>query len=143
MSKPSPESQESGRIARYRAARFVLLPGMLTPDEARALLTSTQDVPRKRVICGIKEISWDEQSFRAPHPAYQLFEGAEPVGLVRRLTGLTTIRRLTCWTSIYGPGQFINPHRDQGGTIQLLVCLQATASRQNGGELVLNGQAFF
>lgn len=127
----------------YERNRFVLLPRLIAPEEAQALLSATHKVPARRVICGIKDVSWDEQSFDPEHPAHQFFQQETIAELITSMAKLTTIDQLACWTSVYGPGEYINPHCDKGGSIQLLVCLQAPASRLNGGELTVGNHTFF
>lgn len=128
----------------YAEARFVRLPHLLTPYQAALLLSTTQDVASKRVICGgISDVTWDEQNFGSLHPAYQFFHVDTVLDIVQAVSGLKTVRELRCWTSGYGPGEYINPHRDKAGTVQLLVCLLAPSDPRNGGTLCVNGVELF
>lgn len=63
--------------------------------------------------------------------------------MVRRLSKHRQISKLMCWTSIYAPGEFINPHRDRSGTIQLLVCLMNPQRGDCGDYLHLPGTRLF
>lgn len=127
----------------YAAVRFAPIPVLLYPDHARTLLATTANVPARRVQCGNRHVAWDEQSFDPGHPAYQFFEQPGLVELAQTLTGRKAMTGLTCWTSGYRSGEYINPHRDRAGTIQLLVCLQAPRSPQNGGTLIVDGNELF
>jgi hypothetical protein len=129
--------------SRYEENRFALIKAFIGPEETKTLLTATYSTPARRVICGIPNVSWDEQNFDPEHPAHQFFWQREITDLIRSMTQLGTIDQLACWTSVYGLGEYINPHCDRGGSIQLLVCLQSPASHRNGGELTVGNQTFF
>jgi len=127
----------------YVHNRFLHLPEFVSPDLAQSLLETTLDMPSRRVICGDKGISWDEQNFDLGHPSYDFFAQPEAITFAKGLTHLDKISHLVCWTSGYSAGEFINPHKDVAGTIQLLICLQAPPNAAHGGELVVGGQRLF
>lgn len=130
-------------IQHYTSERLVSLPGLIAPNNAYELLMATQAVPARRVWCGLERVTWCEQNFEPGHLAYELFEREQAVGLVTTLTGLSERRGLSVWTSAYGAGEYINPHRDSSGSIQLLVCLQAPSDPVQGGELIVDGTRMF
>jgi hypothetical protein len=134
------EHDQIDHLARsYATQRFVVIRRLLADHRATALLTATRDAPRQRVTCGHRGVSWDQQNFDADHLAYQLFEVPALVTLVTGLTGMDRIDRISCWTSCYAVGEFINTHRDAAGTIHVLVCLQSPPSTDNGGVLIVEG----
>lgn len=135
---------------RYQTARFAHIPRFVQPDYAAQLLAATQGVPSKRVVCGseavvygIVEAEWDEQNFDSDHPAHQFYLTDEVVDFVQSVSGLQAVSQLVCWTSCYRMGEYINPHCDSEGTVQLLVCLQAPPGPQNGGKLIVGGAELF
>jgi len=130
-------------VEQYGRDRFVALPGLIQPDTASSLLAATDDVPAKRVRVGNNTETWNEQIFTLEHPVYRFFEQDTIVSLVRALTRLKRINYLQTWTSIYGVGEYINPHTDSEGSAQLLICLQAPESSAQGGKLVVSGQELF
>lgn len=138
-----PLSLSPGLAERYARERFVHLPALITPDNAQKLLVCTQDVPSKRVQCGLEHVTWCEQSFEPGHPVYEFFERDQAVELATGLAGLRECRGLAVWASIYGVGEYINSHRDSSGSIQLLVCLQTPPGPINGGELIVDGARMF
>lgn len=128
---------------RYTKERLVHLPGLISPGEAQQLLASTEYIPARRVWCGLEDVSWHEQTFEPGHPAHDFFEQEQAKELVMGLAGRESYLGLTSWTSIYSVGEYINPHRDAAGSIQLLLCLQSPPSPANGGELVVGGSRLF
>lgn len=121
----------------YETSRLVHIPDLLAPGQVDALLASMQDTPTSRVTCNNGAVNWQEKNFGPGHPAYDFFERPDSMNLVYALTGLRDYEGLMCWASIYGPGEYINPHRDIAGTMHLLVCLKAPDSSMNGGALVI------
>ena len=115
----------------------------MSPDQAAALLATTESVQSRSVMCGDPHIRWDEQLFEAEHPAHQYFRRPKTVNLIHALTGSREVRQTVCWTSGYKVGEYINPHRDRAGSIQLLICLKAPHTPESGGALVINGQEMF
>jgi hypothetical protein len=47
------------------------------------------------------------------------------------------VDHIWCWTLVYRLGEFINPHTDAAGDIQVLVCLQPPSAQAHGGQLIL------
>ena len=39
---------------------------------------------------------------------------------------------MLCWTSIYQTNEYINPHKDTSGDLQILLCLQNDGFAENG-----------
>ncbi|NNH70432.1 2OG-Fe(II) oxygenase [Nocardia uniformis] len=123
--------------------RFVNLPGLIRPDDAAYLLESTEGNARRRVRCGLENVSWEEQELVAGDLSYEFCRHPELTRLIEALAGPVTIESLMCWASRYGAGEYINPHRDRYGTVQLLVCLKSVHSRHQGGALVVAGTELF
>ena len=136
-------AQLSALAETYAAHRFVALPNLLTPEQAGTLLIATGGAPARRVRCGIEHVTWEEQNFEPGHPAYDFFEQQSTIGLTRTVTGLGELAGLMCWTSVYGLGEYIDPHKDRSGSAQLLVCLQAPPTPAHGGELVVDSTRLF
>jgi hypothetical protein len=128
---------------RYSQDRFVVIPGFLRPAGVTTLLAAMSDVASRRVQCGLPHVTWHQQNFDADHSARRLFEQGEMLILAKSLAGLEKVTGLQCWSSVYTAGEYINPHRDSGGVIQLLLCLQAPAAPVNGGELIVGQRKLF
>jgi hypothetical protein len=115
-SQIEPEAVDLRQVAeRYQKARFAYMPQFLTTDQAVGLLAATHNADSRRVICGIEEVTWDEQNFDPSDPAYQFFQADKVMDVVRRVSGLEAVRQLKCWTSCYRVEEYINPHRDGEG----------------------------
>jgi hypothetical protein len=123
--------------------RLVVIRQLVDRSHARALLAATKDVPARRVKCGTGGVTWDEQNFSSGHLVYRLFERPEISTLAKRLSGLENIDQLSCWTSCYVAGEYINSHRDGAGSIQVLVCLQAPLASASGGVLIADGREIY
>ncbi|WP_157552905.1 hypothetical protein [Nocardia uniformis] len=130
-------------ISLFTAQRFVHLPGLIRPDQAAYLLESTDGNLPRRVRCGLENVSWEEQELVALDPGYDFFRHPKLIRLIQALVGPVTINTLMCWTSHYGAGEYINPHRDRYGTVQLLVCLKSVRTQYQGGSLVIAGTELF
>ena len=126
----------------YRLARYVVIPKMLPAASVATLLARTAGTEIERSNCD-RANTFGEQSFDATHPVAGFFTQADMLQLAQTLLGSAQISQVTCWSLVYAPGEFINPHKDAAGALQALICLQAPGSRQNGGELIVDGQAFF
>lgn len=127
----------------YRPARYVVLPELLSAANVTTLLARTAGTVIERRTCHRDANTFGEQSFDTTHPVAEFFMRADMLQLARTLLGAGHISEVRCWSLVYGPGEFIDPHKDASGAIQILICLQAPGSRQNGGELIVDGQAFF
>lgn len=130
-------------VEMYDSNRFVSLPRFLAEVEADSLFETTKDVPSRRVKCGDGNVRWDEQNFEPTHPAYDFFAQEAAVRMIGGLTVQNTLEGLIVWTSGYREKEYINPHRDNSGTAQLLVCLDAPLSQENGGKLVVGESELF
>lgn len=127
----------------YHLARYVVIPKLLPARTLTTLLAHTAGTVIERSTCKSNTNSFGEQSFDTTHPVTEFFMQADMLQLTQILLGSGQISEVTCWSLVYAPGEFINPHKDAAGAIQALICLQAPSSRQNGGELIVDGQAIF
>jgi predicted 2-oxoglutarate/Fe(II)-dependent dioxygenase YbiX len=137
IASPTVQDQLPELTAAYRAAQFVHLPGLLSPERAAELVATTQSAAVRRVKCGDPGIAFGEQRFASEHPIRRLL-ATELAPLALALTSADRIIRLACWTLVYGPGEFINSHTDAEGSIHLVVCLQAPPTDTQGGRLILH-----
>ncbi|KAF0847067.1 hypothetical protein [Nocardia caishijiensis] len=126
----------------FTRRRYVHLPGLVRAERAARLLESTEGLARRRVECGLENVSWDEQELVVGDPGYEFCRSPRLTQLIRMLVG-TTVGPPVCWTSCYSVGEYINPHRDRGGTAQLLLCLKSPLTSSQGGSLILEGAELF
>ncbi len=126
-----------GAAEDYRRDRYVVLPRLLTPETAARLWSELAALPARRVTCGHEAIGWHEQTI-ASGETHALLQSPQIQALVHRALDLDdeVPLRLQAWTSIYARGEFIDPHRDTTGAVQLLIALDAPPE-SNGGQLVL------
>lgn len=118
---------------------FLALPHFLDKALARKFDTLSRGFPGKRVVCGDEAISWWEHAVPQHSSVYRFLTSPEVERLIARLLRRRSIRHKLpplCWVSRYSVAEYINPHRDRSGTIQLLLCLQAPP-RTNGGILCI------
>jgi hypothetical protein len=122
----------------YHQDRYVHLPQFISAGQAAEYFEQTQDLPCKRVTCGIESVSWDEQWIPPDNDLFQFFASSKMVALIRTLllTEDACHPQINCWISMYKGGEYINSHRDNAGNIQVILCLLAT-DQKNGGLLAL------
>jgi hypothetical protein len=125
--------------SKYQAEKYVYLPQMVPCEQSIAYELQTRKLAARRVVCGIKEISWDEQQIPESNELFQFFRSDPVLSLIRACIASQASLinyKMVCWTSRYSTNEYINPHRDAAGTIQLLLCL-ASCPQENGGVLML------
>jgi hypothetical protein len=121
----------------YHEQKYLLFRPFIGFSLTSRLLESLQGLPVRAVICGNPQIRFGQQDVAEPHPLARFFQEREVVNLVLAIAQATRFRHCRCWTSVYGPGEYINAHRDRAGDIQLLICLQAPPDAGCGGSLQL------
>jgi len=127
----------------YHMSRYVVIPKLLPEDSVATLQAHTASTETERSTCDRNANTFGQQTFDATHAVAEFFMQANMRQLAQNLSGGAQITDVTCWSLDYAPGEFINPHKDAAGAIQALICLRAPGSRQNGGELVVDGRAIF
>jgi hypothetical protein len=118
------------------------IPGFISKEEAEQFYTETLDATARRVMCGIKDIEWDEQDIPPDKKTYEFFGSSRIEKLFSDTLpgdGHCTVNRI-CWISKYKENEFINPHKDSCGDIQLIVCLK-NCEEENGGFLIVRDEA--
>ncbi|HEY7415034.1 MAG TPA: hypothetical protein VH593_07565 [Ktedonobacteraceae bacterium] len=122
-------------VSRYAESNFLAIQGFVSSEFARSLLSATSNLAVRTVICGDENIRFGQQDVPEDHSLFAFFLRDDMVSLVQRLTQASDgIRWLVCWTSVYEVGQYINPHTDIDGDIQVTICLQSPG-QENGGRL--------
>jgi hypothetical protein len=121
-------------MSQYEEQQFILIHNFVSVEFAQQLLRTTDGIPMREVICGDKNITFGEQHFTQEHPLFKLFMCQDVLTLVLQLMQADSVASLSCWTSVYGIGQYINAHKDRSGDLQIIVCLQASFE-ENGGQL--------
>lgn len=124
-------------IDQYQTQRFLVLRNFINTQEASNLLKSTLDIPIQQVRCHDPNIRFGQQKIPAYHPLWQLLHAQDLVTYVFALQGKSRLKLCQCWSLVYRPGEYIDPHTDKGGSIQILVCLQAPLNDTYGGSLLL------
>ena len=137
---PSIERSSSSRSRSECAEAFakrpiVLLREFVVPPAAEGMYVATRRFSAHRVTCGDARVSWTERGIDSLSPEAEFFRSADCLQKVSPfLDGPATFREVRCWTSEYGLGEYINPHVDRAGDIQMVLCVRATAV-DNGGSL--------
>lgn len=119
---------------------WVYLPGFVSTEQAAAWERETRQLAGKSLCCKVKTIRWTEQSISEGHEL-ERWANSSPVKRFMRNVDPTAAPDLTCrslWISRYKDGEFIEPHRDAGGHIQLLVCFAANPAQGGKFYLVAN-----
>jgi len=123
-------------IDSFKETGLAYLPACLSPQRASKLYLDSKVLPGRRVGCGDSAISWEEKSVPLDHPLSRLFLEKEPVlELIESCIGRQpVITDFICWVSVYRQGEFISPHRDRVGDIQIILSIKA-AHNASGGNL--------
>lgn len=124
-------------VSQYRALRFALVRRFISREMASSLLAAADGDPVREVICQDDNVRFGEQDFFEGHPIFEFFRSDLLLPLARRALQKDDTPELLCWTSVYGLGQYINPHKDIAGDVQIIVCLQAPA-QEHGGALFIS-----
>jgi len=114
-----------------------LLPGLLSRDEAARVASATSSLPTRRAYRGNTGVTFDSQALGPGSELYDLFQSAPMVCTARAGLGLpegAPVQRLIGWIHRYKVGEYIPPHRDVSGDIQLVVSLHQPPP-ENGGTL--------
>ena len=125
-------------VRRYHEQAFLVLRNVLSADQAQHFYHSTENIVIRQVICGEKTVQFGEQKIPVGHPIHTFFATHAFVRVLLSLTHTSQVNHLTCWTSVYRSGEYINAHRDRSGTIQAIVCLHAPPDETYGGMLILS-----
>lgn len=121
----------------YHTQKFLLFPQFIAVSQTERLLTSTETIPVRTVICGNPQIHFGQQHFEETHPLVRLFHERQVVGMILVIAQATRLHSCRCWTSVYEPGEYISAHRDRAGDMQLLICLRSPLHADCGGILLL------
>ena len=117
---------------RMREDGFTCLPSLVPSGFATALALSALRLPSHRVICGLPNVAWDEQTIPVGHLLYRLFTRGDVRAFVNEVCGEELAPEPQCWTSSYAAGEYINEHTDVTGRVQLLLSLAAPPPGHGG-----------
>jgi hypothetical protein len=114
----------------------VLLEQFVTPRIANSMYAATRRLSARRVVCGDAKISWTERAIEASYPEAEFFRSQYCLQKIVPFLSVTlpTFGEVKCWTSEYGSGEYIDPHVDCAGDVQMVLCVRAP-SIGNGGAL--------
>lgn len=117
---------------------FSYWPAFISAQQALSYWESIRRIPRRRVICGDRNITWMEQPIEQGTLLFDFFLSD---GVLQKINDSVRTRnvarpRLMCWSSIYGAFEYIDPHMDTDGDLQIILCLKSV-KKKLGGTLVL------
>lgn len=121
---------------------FVHVPSLISESDARSFEISTRSLPSRRVICGDPDISWAEQEIPEDHELHNVFSSQRVKRAAAALLNTnSSLRHLTCWVSRYRQGEYIGPHKDRAGTLQIVMSLNSTGEGTGGAlNLLVEGE---
>lgn len=115
------------------AGKVFLFKHFIDKDTINDLLQSSRPLQKRRVICKMPNVSYDEQLIEKGNDLYSFFSSDTITSYSREILKTNgALRSMSCWTSIYQKGEYINPHKDASGDIQILLCLQNDGFKENG-----------
>jgi len=142
---PSPEYRTE-LAAAYSTRPCIVLSKFLELACAGDLEVHSREWPWRNVYVDQEQsATWME--YNPPNPATVmdgLFYSDNFKGLICEITGLTGIdnAQTRVWVNRYGPGDAVPLHRDIEGDAQVVICLRALESSDEGGELVIAEQSY-
>jgi hypothetical protein len=103
---------------------------------AAQMYAATRPMGARRVICGDEGVSWTERDVDPDSWIGRFFRSDPCMQRIAAFSGVETPESCTihCWTSEYALGEYINPHLDGAGDVQIVLSLRAP-SPANGGFL--------
>jgi hypothetical protein len=128
----SAQSLTRSQILKFSACGYVVIRNLVNLAAAARFEALTRSLPARRVICSVPDVSWEEQSVPHNHPLYRLFFSVPLKAAMSELLGQNADWGLICWVSRYGLGEYISPHTDTGGTLQVLLMLRGVDAEQGG-----------
>ncbi len=121
----------------YLQHRFFFFSNLLDKTSTQHFLTEFPSFSSRRVVCGGAGVSWDEFAVPEESQLFRFFHSEKILSIVFGTAGIPRQNyKASIWVNRYKEGEYINPHRDNGGSTQLLVCLRGT-DESNGGGLFL------
>jgi hypothetical protein len=122
---------------RYASDRLVVLRQFAGPEEVDRILQESSAWPKRTVIVRQGDpASWLSQQVPGDSLLHARLLSDPILNLVRAISATSsTLVTTQCWTNIYRAGEFISPHRDAGGTMQLMLSL-ASPPPECGGVFV-------
>jgi hypothetical protein len=119
-------------VAHYRRDHWVLLRNLISPAFISTYLCDVLNAPSKRVTVGEGVEWWTQHAIEAGSSLGQFLNCSLTLELASTAAGRALRKAPVIWAQVYEVGQMISWHRDGGGDIQFLLCLQAP-SQQCGG----------
>lgn len=103
--------------------------------EINNLMKLLEPLPTRRVICGLKDVSWDEQTILENTELHDLFLSDKIKDVLSSVVPGNYVENYTfhCWTSLYKRTEYINKHKDKDGDLQILICLKNQALEVSEG----------
>lgn len=145
---PSPLSLPAALAADWAARGVALAVGAIDPTRAARWEAQTRDLPGgPRCVPRFPMVTWFEQSFAGDargEPCDGLALNAAFYDQCQAITGAGPFdpAQTQVWINRYQPGDWIPPHEDKSGDVQVLVCLEAPPAGETGGVLHVEDQPY-
>jgi len=121
----------------FHRLAYACVPSLIPEANAKSFEISTRSLPSRRVICGDPNVSWEEQEIPQNHALHDFFLSQPVRDTAAALLNISSpLRHFTGWISRYRQNEYIGPHQDRAGTLQIVLALDGTGG-DNGGTLNL------
>jgi hypothetical protein len=129
---------------KFLQEKHILLPQLLSPSDIERFNHETLQFPSREVRAGLPGVQWEEKTIPLDSDIGRFFSQPTLTSTLQRLLQTSAkIHRCHIWTSEYRNKEFVNPHVDKHGTVQLLVCLKNHCMPNSGTlEMDDNGHRF-
>jgi len=130
-------------VAHYRRDHWVLLRNLISPAFISTCLCDVLNAPSKRVTVGEGVEWWTQHAIEVESSLGQFLISSSTLELASAAAGQALKKVPVIWAQVYEVGQMISWHRDGGGDIQFLVCLQAPSQQCGGAFCIRLNQSEF
>lgn len=130
---PHRQINEVNRFDYFRQTAHYCMPQFIDPSVTHRLYLESLKFNTRQTQAGKHGVEWTERSIELHSPIGHFFSQPSIVMLLGQfLETSNKIIRCHIWTSEYKHNEYINPHRDTHGTVQLLICLKNECAPESG-----------
>jgi hypothetical protein len=125
---------------RYALNGWTQYSGLVTKDRALAYAAALTNANSRRVNVNESKANWTEYEIKKDTPLYDALTSEKVLYFVRHITNKNFIRHIGTWGNSYEVGEYIPEHKDDGGSVQMLLVL-VSPPPNCGGVLTIDSHA--
>jgi hypothetical protein len=120
---------------RYASDRLVLIKGFAGAADISRIIKESTSWPKRSVYVRPEDgVTWLSQPVPQDSFLNRMFSSDQTMKTVRNIASISSpLLRTESWTNLYRAGEYISPHKDAAGTVQLLLNLESPPPDECGG----------